>query len=246
MSLLVDDRAGSRDLMRYSTVSAIAELTRLESGDACLVGNGPKDAPVLVGVEVKSIWDLISSMNTGRLQGTQIPALLSTYDVCWLLYYGSFRPAADGTTLEVRRQSRWRTFRLGTREVPYGYVEAFLLDLAATGIRVHRVYDLREAAAWLAVLYRWWSKPWSKHHGLRSLDNSRDLSLMPGMDDSTRLRASVAAQLPGVGFERALSAANYFPTVKSMMDADAAEWSCVPGIGKVIGKAVESAIRGKT
>ena len=73
--MLIDDRAGSRDLIKYEPVRSTGELCRLDSADVCLTGNGPNDA-VLIGVEVKSIWDLISSINTGRLQATQIPAML--------------------------------------------------------------------------------------------------------------------------------------------------------------------------
>jgi ERCC4-type nuclease len=239
--IFVDDRAGSCDLLEHEPVRSLGEKCRLDSGDVCITGNGPQ-GPLLVGVEVKSIWDLISSINTGRLQATQLPALLATYDVAWLLYFGSYRPGRDGR-LEVRRGKMWREFRLGTRPVPYGYVESFLLDCSAIGVRVRYAYDAREACAWLGVLHRWWSKPWSQHKGMRTLDNSRELSLMPNMDGPTHLRAKVAAQLPGVGFERALAAAEHFSSVCEMVCADAAEWARVPGIGKVVAKAVVAAAR---
>jgi ERCC4-type nuclease len=206
-----------------------------------ICGNGPH-GPVLVGVEVKSVYDLVSSINTGRLQATQIPAMLATYDINWLLYFGSYRPGKDGR-LEIRAGDKWKALKLGDRPVPYGYMEALLLDLAALGVHVHRVHDIREAAQWLGVLYRWWSKAWSKHHGMRTLDNSRDLSLMPGMDADTLQRAKVAAQLPAVGFERALAAAQHFSSVSAMINASPDEWAQVPGIGKVVARAVVEAIR---
>lgn len=239
--LFVDDRAGSKDLMKYEPVRTIGELCRLDSGDAMICGSGPGDASVLIGVEVKSIFDLISSMNTGRLQDTQLPALLSTYDIAWVLIYGNYRPGARGQ-LEIRGGGTWRPFKLGAREVPYGYVEGFLLDLAATGVHVRHSYNASEAAQWLGVLHRWWSKPWSMHKGLRALDRSREVSLMPGMDAGTHQRARIAAQLPGVGFERAVAAAAHFASVSDMVNADAAEWARVSGVGKVIAKAVVAAI----
>jgi hypothetical protein len=240
--IIIDDRAGSDRLMLYPALSGVAELSRLEFGDAAFAGNGP-DGPILVGVEVKSIFDLISSMNTGRLQGTQIPGLLANYDESWLLYYGAYRPGTDGH-LEVRRRGQWRRHRLGTRDVPYGYVEAFLLDLVAVGVHVKRVYDEGEAVAWLMCAYRWWSKPWEKHHGLRAFDKSKSgPSLLPDIDDDVRFRAMVAKELPGLGFERAVAAARHFPSVSAMVNASVEDWSHVKGVGKVIAKAVHSAVR---
>jgi ERCC4-type nuclease len=226
-------------------VRDIAEITRLEFGDAMIVGQGPDDEPVLVGVEVKSIHDLISSMNTGRLQAHQVPGLLRDFGQPWLLWFGSVRAGRDGR-LEIRRGQGWKAFRLGSRDVPYGYLHSFLFELSVAGIKVAHVYDESEAAAWLACLHRWWSKPWDKHKGLRTLDNSRSITLVPGMDRGVRMRATVAAALPGVGFERAFAAASHFSSVVSMVCASTQEWEQVPGVGKVVAKAVVTAMREDT
>jgi ERCC4-type nuclease len=241
-TIYVDDRTGSRDLMKYKSISSCGELCRLDSADVMLIGNGPNDATTLVGVEVKSVWDVLSSANTGRLQATQIPAMLRTYDVSWLLYYGGHRVARDGI-LEVFRHGHWASLKIGNRPVPCGYLEALLLDLSVLGVSTHRALDMAEAAQWIGVLARWWSKPWGKHRGMHTLDRSRDVSLMPGMDPAIHQRAKVAAQLPGVGFERAVAAARHFPSVQSMINATADEWALVPGVGRVIAKAVTEAVR---
>lgn len=238
----IDDRAGSKELVNYPPLDKTGELCRLDAGDVCLTGEGPTGT-VLVGVEVKSITDLISSTDTGRLQGTQIPGMLRDYDVAWLLYYGEYRPGIRDQSLQIKRGKTWRGYRLGPRAVPYGYVAAFLLTLVAAGIRVQRVVDVREAAVWIGVLERWWSKPWDQHKGLHAFDNSRNLSLVPDMDAETLLRARVAAQLPGVGFERAMAAARYFGTVREMVNASAGEWEKIEGIGRVVAGAAEEAVR---
>lgn len=240
--ILVDDRAGSRDLMRYAPLNEIGELCRLDSADVCFHGNGPQGG-VLVGVEVKSVWDLLSSANTGRLQATQLPAMLREYDVSWLLYYGEYRPSPRDHGLQVMRKGKWTSFVLGKRAVPYGYLEALLIDITALGVRIKQVRDAREASAWLGVAFRWWSKPWTQHRGMRTFDNSREVSLMPGMSDDTLLRARVAAQLPAVGFERAVAAATHFGSVREMVTAEVREWEKVPGIGRVIAKAIVEAVK---
>lgn len=241
MSLWIDDRAGSIDLMQHEPLLSTAEICRLDSGDAMILGDGP-DGPLLVGVEVKSIYDLIGSMQTGRLQATQLPALISTYDVRWLLVYGSYGPGPGGL-LQIYGKRGPQKFRLGRRPVPYGYVEAFLCDVAAVGVRVKNVPSSYAAAQWVGILHRWWSKPWSKHKGLRSFDNSHSVSLMPSMDSQTHFRACVASQLPGVGYERAVAAAKHFPSIEAMVAASVSDWQSVPGIGKVVANAIYQAVR---
>lgn len=243
MSLWVDDRAGSIDLMRHEPLLSTAEICRLDSGDAMILGNGP-DGPLLVGVEVKSIYDLISSMRTGRLQATQLPALIATYDVRWLLIYGNYGPGPRGVLQIYSKGSAPRNYQFGSRPVPYGYVESFLCDVAALGVHVKNVSSPYAAAQWLGVLARWWNKPWSKHKGMRALDNSHAVGLMPGMDSATYFRACVASQLPCIGFERAMLAANHFKSVKEMVGASVQEWSQIPGIGKVIARTILSALNG--
>ena len=242
MNILIDDRAGSKELIRHSPLNKEGELCRLESGDALIVGNGP-DGKLLIGVEVKSITDLISSMSTGRLQATQIPAMLEEFDISWLLHYGRYRPSSVTGGLQVLgKNNAWRNYSIGSRPVPYGYVESMLLTLSALGIKIKRVSTEAEAARWIGVLSRWWQKDWKEHKGMRAFDKSRDLGLLPHMNQGEALRAKVAAQLPGIGFERALLVAKHFHSVSDMVQASVAEWENVEGIGKVIAKAVRRAL----
>ncbi len=239
---MIDDRAGSERLIRYPCLSAVAQLTRLDAGDVAIVGNGPDDEPVMVGVEVKSILDLIASMNTGRLQATQLPAMLEHYQVRWLAYYGQYRPGRNGQ-LEVRRGQAWRKWSIGNRPTPYGYIESMLFDVVAIGVNVRHCYDEAETAAWIACLHRWFSKPWSKHRGLHVFDRSRRLMEMPGLDGDVHLRASIAKELPGLGYQRAVAAARHFTSVNAMLTADVREWCEVDGVGKVLAKAIVEVLR---
>lgn len=241
MGIIVDRRAGSKELMDYPLPDA--SLDELPSADVMLVGNGP-DGEVLVGVELKSVTDLVSSTSTGRLQATQVPAMLDDYDVCWLLVYGAYRAGVKEGELQIQKGPRWwRKYRMGNREVPWSYVEAFLLSLSVVGVQIKHVYDMAEAARWIGVLDGWWSKPYDKHRAFRTFDHSRDVSLMPGMSEAEMLRARVANCLPGVGHERAMAAARHFRSVKEMVAADREEWEEIDGIGKVISRTVEEAVR---
>jgi hypothetical protein len=173
--------------------------------------------------------------------------MLEDYDILYLLHYGVYRPSPTDSRLQILKgkpgKRVWRGYSIGKRPVPYGYVESeCLLTLSALGVRIKRVNDIREAAEWLGVLYRWWDKPWRKHKGLRSFDNSGDLGLMPEIDPDLLIRAKVAAAFPGIQFERAMAIAKYFKSVEDMILANEEDWLEIRGIGKTIAKAARRAI----
>lgn len=238
----MDNRAGSKNLVGFPPLDDLAVLDQLPSADVALTGNGP-DGDVLVGVEVKSISDLISSTSTGRLQATQVPAMLNDYDVCWVLVYGDYQASPNGQLVTRKLSYSWVKQWIGRRPVPWSYVEAFLLSLAATGIKVKQVRDVREAALWIGVLAKWWAKPHDKHKSFHTFDHSRDVSMMPGMEEGELLRAKVANCLPGVGHGRAMAVARHFGSVRDMVNAEPSEWEEIDGIGKVIARTVEEAVK---
>ena len=236
--MIVDDRAGSRELVFISPLDEIACLSRLEAGDVSITGNGPTGL-LSIGVEVKSVDDLLQSEGNGRLRD-QLESMLKAYDVNWLLTYGQYR-AGPFNRLEIMR-GRWRTHRIGKHDVPYGYLEGTLLTANVAGISHKHVYDEEQAAAWLAVLERWWDKPWGKHRAFHKFNRAGDQSVIPDIAPDVLQRMRIAADLPGVGWERALAAAVSFPSVKSMINATEREWCDVPGIGKVIAKQIIRAV----
>lgn len=266
MTILIDDRAGSRDLIKHPPLNSIAQLCRLESADVCFSGKGPAGA-ILIGVEVKSIIDLVSSLSTGRLQAEQMPKMVGNelqgmprqYDVAWLLYYGAHQSNPVNGNLQTLRkvgkgsgktsQYRWVDYVMGSRTVPYGYHAAFLCSpsFTNTGILAQRVSNIEEAAQWIGVLYRTWQKPYSKHKSLRTLNEAAEPSLMPGLEKSddpgTYQRALTAASLPGIRFERGLAAARHFRSIRAMVNASVAEWQLVNGIGKTLASKIEEACR---
>ena len=97
--MIVDDRAGSRELVFISPHDEIACLSRLEAGDVSITGNGPTGL-LSIGVEVKSVDDLLQSEGNGRLRD-QLESMLKAYDVNWLLTHGQYR-AGPFNRLESR------------------------------------------------------------------------------------------------------------------------------------------------
>jgi hypothetical protein len=254
--ILIDQSTGSKDLINYPPLDdpCLACLTSLSfsdstksAADICFTGNGPH-GKLSIGIEFKSLADLISSSNDGRLQSTQIPSMLESYDLSYLLYYGLYRCNPSGI-LETFHKSKWTPYTfIGNKPLPYGYLESFLLTVQAIGINIKHVSTIDQCAQWVGCLYRWWSKPWAKHKSMRTFDKSSSMSpsLVPGLSPHTKQMIETAKSYPGLGFERALAAAQYFPSIEVMTNASVSEWENVPGVGRVVAKAVHSAIRSKS
>lgn len=287
--ILVDSRAGSgphsitrvkgrlsptthhyKGLTDYPPLNnpSLACLCTLDSADVCFTGNG-SDGPVLIGIELKSIPDLLSSASSGRLQATQIPAMLAQYSISYLLYYGEYRASSDETNnLQLLYGKQWRTYKhnnQSSRPLPLSYLESLLLTLSALGIRIKHVPNYSTAAQWIHILYSWWQKPWDKHKGMRTFDAAKELTeaeyikistgdtrqtaIMPGIHADKRKYqcAKTAASLPGIRFERAVALAEHFNgSILDMLNAlkdGTEEWEKVPGIGRVIAGAVEKVVK---
>lgn len=189
--ILVDDRAGSRELIKHPPLDnpSVAELLRLDSGDAMLLGNGPHGESV-VGVELKSVSDLLSSRQSGRLQGVdgQIPEMLTGYDERWIVTYGTYRCGDTGDLEYMRREkvrgklsAVWHPYTFGGvrtgKPVRYAFLESTLISLSDVGIRHHHVYDVAQAARWLHVLYLKRQKSWADQCKMfRSWNATRELT----------------------------------------------------------------------
>lgn len=266
MSLLVDPRAGSGDLVApLRTLGCPAELSRLDFGDLALVGNGPR-GPHLVGIEVKTIADLLQCMTTGRFAAHQLPGLVESYDTAWLLIEGQWRANREGV-LEVRvsprrivdpksprTKPRWKWSpefwvtpkgrRWMWRDV-HGWLQTVGYQ---TGVLVGLAADRQMTARFCASVYHWWTdKGYLEHKALKTFqDYKSTVTTAPGTrvsvvaPDVTR---RVAKELPGLGWERSEAAARHFRTVAGMVAADEKEWQKVEGVGKVTAERIVRAIR---
>lgn len=247
--LLIDDRAGSNELLPFFADDRDNVVAcRLDSGDVAIPGNGP-DGDILVGVEVKKVPDLLASESTGRLAATQLPRLLVDYQEIWLLVIGDYRPGVNGA-LQVARGGSWQNHRVGSREVPYSYLEGFLIELQTAGVNYERVGNNREAAWFIRVLEHWWSKPWDKHKAMKKFDRSDRMAggMMDLNDPKYRLlmqTATTANSFPTVGWERAWAIAHCFDSPFAFMSATPSQLEEVPGIGKVLANSIHRSIHGQ-
>lgn len=288
--ILIDDRAGSKELIRYTPLSnpSLACLCQLGNGshssaDVCFTGKGP-EGNISIGIEYKSLSDLLTSIHSGRLQSTQFQSMSEEYDICVLLYYGQYRcgsngsleiynpsiiqdkgswywyvkgipyqgpyPSKDSALTAQRNDSRgWSQYtHIGGKPIPYGYLESALISCSRVGVWVKHLTRPEDCAQWIGVMYRSWQKEYTSHKFFRTFDKSSNKSpaLMPGFDPALKQKLDFAKEFPGMGFERALAAARYFPSAQDMFNAEVGDWMKVPGIGKVIAKSAVHAARRKT
>lgn len=164
-------------------------LSTLSSGDVAFCGCGPSNSPsssssaLMVGIEVKEISELVSSIETGRAQ-SQIRAMSQDYDVRYLLTYGPYRCSPDdGRSLEVwkhaipkRRKAGWYTLTHGRRgPVLFTYLRNFLISpatLCAHGFMHWHVDTFPEVCEWVGTMYHSWNKPWNAHKSMKTRDKS--------------------------------------------------------------------------
>lgn len=240
--ILVDERTGSRELLQsIRNFGCDAELTKLDAADFAFSGCGP-EGDVYVGVERKTISDLVQSMRSRRLAGFQHVQMSRIYDECYLFVEGLWRRGRDTGLLEVRN-STWHVLRGNIR---YAEADRFLCSLQHQGgIHIWRTADEEETAAAVSDRYLWWQKPWHEHTAMQSLYAPQFEPKREGHKPrrQSTLLENIAAQLPGID-SKADRVAAHFTSVREMVQADEKEWMKVEGVGKVGAKKIVEAIHG--
>jgi ERCC4-type nuclease len=239
--ILIDDRVGSRELAPLLRArGASVELARLDSADFAWQGNGP-DGMVLVGVERKTIGDLLSCIVSGRLK-EQLVTMHETYQERWLLVEGRYREGASGV-LEILHHNCWTQVPWGKRVWMYSTVEGFLLTLIVQGgMLVKNVEDLAQSASWLRRHYGWWQGAYNDHGSLHTFHVERPVDqvalVRPG------LVRRMAKELDGIGWDKSIPISRHFRTPLEMCMAGEKEWRSIEGIGKKLAASIVRMLQG--
>lgn len=225
--LTVDPREGSQNLVEpLSTMGVPVRKEKLEFGDCSFVGRGPEDSVLPIGIEYKSVSDLLQSWQDGRLLGHQLPGMLNAYSVAYLLVEGSISADVDDRIRIFTSRNKWETVRSETK---YSNLVGWIESLRQLyGVHVLTSANLLTSTVQVASIYRWWQKEYSSHGTpvtIHTPNLRRDL-IVP-----TRIM-KVAATFPGVGSEKLLDIEEQFGSIREMVNADAATWRQVDGVGK--------------
>lgn len=253
--ILVDERVGSREFLNpIRLMGGQAEMAHLDAADFAFSGNGP-DGPVVIGVERKTVPDLIESMRGRRLSGHQVRLLSSCYDLQFLIVEGQFRPNPESHVLETRSQDWGKWYTGFGKPLHYGEICSYIIGLGANGIPVTRTGSESETAAWVVWLWKYYQKEWEDHKSLRSIyapPPSRPAGKMVWEEPSLVVR--MAAQIPGMD-QKAWAVGKRFRTPAEMVNASEEEWMIsgppkngrkVTVVGKVLAKRIREELHGAT
>ena len=245
--IFVDPRSGSGDIRdRLTAMNLPAETLMLPSGDVSFLGRGKNGVPQAIGIEVKTINELVTAFETGRFVGKQLPRLVAEYDYIWLVVEGVWRYSDHDGVLEVPRGGGdWTPLGFGSKRYMARDIAAFLFTIQLRGgVSLHLSANRGQTVHWLAALYRWWTvKDFDQHRSHLSFHSpqpDKALFIKPS------LKRRMAKELDGVEWIKSEVIAKHFRSVVAMTTANEAEWRKVPGIGKTLAGRIVEAMRRET
>lgn len=263
--IFIDSKAGSKELIKYSPLNnpSIATLTDLCDGgrsscDIAFEGYGPGDKKISIGIEYKSITDLIDSIKSGRIGSTQIPQMKEDYDRSWILVYGLYECCPETGNLLVYRRNGWTPNITGYNQpVKYSMVKRSLISYFEAEIGYDSVASKSQAALWIACCYSWYQTLYSKHSTFKVFDRTQGLKRnnlyrkdselipadMPGIPRSTKLIMDFVKELPGIDWERSRAIIFRFESIHELVNASISDWMEVEGFGKTLAKSCYDSIR---
>lgn len=249
--ILIDSRVGSNHLAKPLKRRGLpVELTTLKYGDLSFAGRGPRGGKS-IGVELKTITDLLACIQSKRFTGGQLPGLVADYDVVYLIVEGGFRAGSDGVLELPRGGGEWRAWgsrgprgARWARPMMYRDLLGFLTSVETlAGVRVRRTITSADTVECVASLYSWWSKPWSAHHSTHAIyDGERSAGDTVVPITRASFARTIAAQLPGIGWKKSAAVVNAMPTVEDMVMASRKDWARVDGVGKTLSERIYTAI----
>lgn len=231
--IYLDKRTGSGELYPFFP-TGLAKLTTLEFGDASFTGNGPEGAEVKIGIERKTMRDLLNCMVDGRLSGHQLPGLTASYDYVYLVVEGVYQ--SDPDCIKVRQGKGYAKTSLGSK-----HVDPYLNTLeVVTGVIVRHTLWPKQTANLIHHLYDWWQKGYDKHRSHVGFNVPRTKTTV----EKPSLVMRVAKELPKIGWDRAVVVDKHFRSVEELVNATAEEWAALPGFGPKMAEAIRDAIEG--
>jgi ERCC4-type nuclease len=242
--LYVDSRVGSREFADtlHQRHKLKVRMQQLEFGDFAFIGNGPS-GPMKLCVERKTLGDLCGSLMKNRLSSHQIPGMLEHYDMAWILVEGIWRPNGYDA-IEVWKGGGWKPAHVS---LTYSGLEAWMVSFDVMGggrIKRWKTSTPTDTAHFIATLFRWWQKPWTRHTSHEQLGKwapSIHGVAQKAMLTMPTVLMRVAAALPEIGGKTARKVGRHFRSIHQMMNAEEEEWQRV--IGKKDGTKVWSEIR---
>jgi ERCC4-type nuclease len=251
--IYIANDAGSAELSPLFQGKAPYTIQEMKAGDFAFSGHGPSGL-VSVGVERKTLGDLIGSMQSGRLTSHQLPTMAEYYDYSFLLVEGGFRANPETGLLEEFRKGGWENPRGGgTRGLTFQTIDHFLTTISLHGVRILRATSYTQTVQTVVSLYDYFQTPWEKHKSFKAFHNPPPpvpILYRVTEKDSDDIWQHwvcrlVVKELPGIGWEKSLGVADKFKTVRAAIMAPPEQWKTIEGIGTGIARRLDRALGGK-
>lgn len=231
--LLVDYRAGSKELIKPLTkvlgADKVTEAT-LDFGDVAFHGRGLKNVPLDIGIEFKTIADIVQCCRDGRFSGHQLPGMRKTYDYSWLMIEGEWRH--DQTSgLITQNYGSYRGWRAIPGKMRASEFEKHLLTFELCGgVHVRYTNSRADSVRAIVELYRWWTD--------RSLDShTSHLAIHTPVTLGTVSDVRKALMSwPGVGLKLGKVAEKTFGSVEKAASAAVQQWADLETDGRRFGE----------
>lgn len=224
--IYVDSRTGSKELLHFFP-KGTAELTHLEYADFMFTGHYD-DGDIVIGIERKRIGDFVNCMCSGRFSGRQLIGMLNSYHYLYLIIEGVFRANPKDGVLEVYRHGGWCAYTAGKRGFMARDIWAFMNTVQVMcGLHCYHTNNESDTSYYIRALHHWWTKEYEEHRGHLQPNTGTTVQL-----SKHTLVRRVAAQIDGIGWERAREIDQHFGSVSELLEATQKELMEIDGIGK--------------
>lgn len=203
------------------------EIKHMDFGDYAWAANHLRDgSPIMVGLELCTVSDLIEKVNTGRLS-YQLGNMLKTYDVSYLFVEST--PVAD--------RDGYVKIPGGVQACTFERLSYILNGAQAHGVKVIYGQGREFAGHHLAQIYRYWQRDPESHKFFRPVPVLRSDFNIP-LGESLDVRVLTAMSIPGVGEQRARDALLSLGSLMAFFLAGEDRLAKIPGWGPVTARKV--------
>lgn len=231
-------------------------IKNLTSADFAFYGQGP-EGECRVGVERKTVQEMVGLASRKRLVGHQLPRMTQRYRFRFLFIEGLTRIDPRWGSLERSQEIKngrltmWVEAGWGRERNTFEqyFKHNLTLRLRAT-MHLIPTADKTETAHALHALYRWFQKDWKDHKSHLKIDEVLPDSAI--LDERT-VKRQLFAQIPGIGWERSFVISKKFgnrsiaETLAWMAGADVEGWMDVLNIkeGRKTAQTIVRTLHGK-
>jgi len=233
--LLLDNRIGSKHLYHRLSDRIPVSLEKLEFGDAAFRSADEKQ----IGIEIKTIDEILADFSNNRFTGFQIPGLIDTYDTVYLAIQGIWKCSAYGRVLIFK--GSWREPLYPPGGTGYGTVVKRLNSFMLLGnLRLFYPNGDKETAEWLIALYQWYQIKLRQHTSLSTFYVKPPTGVTFKVPS---LFQQMIKPIPGLGWKKTDALGSSFGTMEQLLRASEPELAEVEGIGPVLAKEIYRSLR---